>query len=203
MQSQHAYAAEVLARAHALMIRMDKLGMKPLRGARCAYDVSSRQDFRENAADLVRQQMQSEPSCFRGCFFGLLWALCHAPQSMTLNEVGKHLGFSQRAIGALIWANDIGCSWKELAGLMKRVRSMRDDEVLSEMFAIGARRKIAWADALKAATSPPPAPKEGVINPAEVRKPSNAAAVVAKLKADLAAKFDREAASAAKLPETV
>jgi hypothetical protein len=200
MESQHAYAAEVLARAHALMIRMDKLGMKPLRGARCAYDVSSRQEFRDNAADLVRQQMQAEPSCLRGCFFGLLWGLCHAPQSMSLNEIGKSLGFSQRAIGAMIWANDIGSSWKELAGLMRRVRAMTDAEIQKEMLALAGRRNIAWADAIKEA---PPAEPPKVIEVAEVVKPSRTAETVARLKAQLAARFDREAAAASKLPETV
>jgi hypothetical protein len=148
MQTKHAYAAEILARAHTVMRLLHKKGCAPLRGIRCGYDISPDSQKRANAAELARKDVEQTPTSFYSCAWGLLWALSGADPQMSLTATGLSLGFSERAVGAILWRNDVAKdSWLELSGALRRYRRMTDREILLDCIEHTERIGLPWAKA--------------------------------------------------------
>jgi hypothetical protein len=138
--TKHADAAEIIARACAVMMIKHKRAEKPLRGVRCGWDICPNPKKRARAADIVRKEAEQKPSSFIGCTWGLVWAMAGADPNISLTNVGRSLGYSERAIAAILWRNDTArCSWAEQAAALRRYRSMRDDEIMADVVELGRR----------------------------------------------------------------
>jgi hypothetical protein len=140
---RHIDVSETIARAVAVMRQMHRLGLKPLRGARCGWDFRRNRPPEAKISELIRQQFECEPAAFVGCTLGFLWGVTGANPKQSIEQAAAMLEYRPVAICALLWRNDNGrCNWAEQASALERYRDMSDEQIVTEVHALAVERKI-------------------------------------------------------------